>query len=166
MHLPVCEHPIVNSVVLCWILGDLPIENPRMWEVVPECQSILHIGAFFIDPEIWEGTHYSFNIFIVFQYLKPALLTGAFLFYCCSITVVPIFSPLLSSALLTYPHLPLHLPPSVPHPIIFVHLSFIHVPWPFPFFPPLSPSPIPSVYCQFFISVYLVVFCSLVCFVD
>ena len=36
------------------------------------------------------------------------------------------------------------------HPIVFVHGSFIHVPWwPFPFFAPLSASPVPSGSCQF-----------------
>ena len=35
-------------------------------------------------------------------------------------------------------------------PLCFVHMSFTHVPWwPFPFFSPLSPSPLPAVYSQF-----------------
>ena len=42
------------------------------------------------------------------------------------------------------------LPPSILPSSGFVHGSFIHVPWwPFPFFPPLSPSPLPSGYCHF-----------------
>ena len=43
------------------------------------------------------------------------------------------------------------LPPTLdPTPFSFVHVSFIHVPWrPFPYFPPLSLSPLPSGYCQF-----------------
>ena len=50
------------------------------------------------------------------------------LFYCGSITVVPIFSPLLSTA-------PATPTPTVnPHPVFHVHGLFIHVPW-------LIPSP-------------------------
>ena len=53
------------------------------------------------------------------------------------------------------------------HPIVLVPGSFIHVPWwPFPFFPLLSPSPFPLVTVSvFLISICLVLFCSLVCFV-
>ena len=58
--------------------------------------------------------------------------------YYCLITVVPIFPPLLSSALPT-PHLPLSILP----PIDFVHGSYIcSLTWPFPFFshyPPPHP---------------------------
>ena len=68
-----------------------------------------------------------------------------FYFYCCSSTVVSIFPPPLSPALLT----PTSHPQSFP-PFGFVHGSFIHVPWrSFPFFSPLFPSPLPSAYCQF-----------------
>ena len=66
-----------------------------------------------------------FNIFL-FLFLF-------FNFYCCSITVVPIF-PLCS--ILSRP------PPSVsPHPAVHVHGSFIHIPWldPSPLFPHYPP---------------------------
>ena len=56
---------------------------------------------------------------------------------------------------LTHPHLS----PSILPLFGFVHVSFIHVPW--------RPSPTPLVTVSlFFISVSLVVFCLLVCFVD
>ena len=46
-----------------------------------------------------------------------------------------------------------HLPHSVLPPplalVVLVHGSFIHVPWPFPFFTLLSPCPAPSGHCQF-----------------
>ena len=43
-----------------------------------------------------------------------------------------------------------HLPPSIPLPLVIVHGSLIHVHLhPFPFFPMLFPSPLPSSYCQF-----------------
>ena len=43
-----------------------------------------------------------------------------------------------------------HLPPLILPTFGFVHRSFIHVPWrPFPFFPPLSLSPLLSGYHQF-----------------
>ena len=43
-----------------------------------------------------------------------------------------------------------HLPPSILTRFSFVHGSFIHVLWwPFPFFPPLFLSFLPSGYCQF-----------------
>ena len=49
----------------------------------------------------------------------------------------------------TLPHPPS--PPTLnPTPFGFVHVSLIHVPWwPFPFFPMLSPTLLPSGYCQF-----------------
>ena len=60
--------------------------------------------------------------------------------------------------LLLFKYRCLHLTPSnypKPHtspilpPLGLVHVSFKHVPWwPFPFFPLLSPSPLPSGYCQ------------------
>ena len=58
---------------------------------------------------------------------------------CCSITIVSIFPSPLSPT-----------PPSVLSPFGFVHGSLILVRWwPFPFFAPLSPSPLPSGHCQF-----------------
>ena len=55
--------------------------------------------------------------------------------------------PLLPSP--THPHFP---PSILPH-FGFVHGSFIHVLWwPFPFFPPLFPSPLSSGYCQFILN--------------
>ena len=61
-----------------------------------------------------------------------------------------------------------HLPTSILPPFGFVHGSFIHVSWqPFPFFSPLSPLTSPLVTVSlFFISISLVTFCCLVCFVD
>ena len=62
-----------------------------------------------------------------------------------------------------------HLPPSILPTFGFVHESFIHVPWrPFPYFPSLSSSPPSSLVTinLFFISMSLVIFCLLVCFVD
>ena len=72
----------------------------------------------------------------------------------------------------SYHHFPLplypHIPPSILPLFGFIHGSFIHVPWwLFPFFPLLSPSPPPLVTVSlFFISMSLVIFCLLVCFVD
>ena len=61
-----------------------------------------------------------------------------------------------------------HLRPSILPPFGFVHMSFIHVPWwPFSLFPLLLPPTSPLVTLSvFFISVSLVIFCLLVCFVD
>ena len=90
-----------------------------------------------------------------------------FIFYCCSITVVPIFPSLVSPTLPT----PISHIQSSP-PLFFVHGSFIHILWwPFPFPSPLpsgySPLPSPLVTVSlFFISMSLVLFCSLVCFID
>ena len=55
-----------------------------------------------------------------------------------------------------------------PSPFGFVHGSFIHVPWwPFSVFPTLSPPPSPLVTVSLFlISMSLIVFCLLICFVD
>ena len=62
------------------------------------------------------------------------------IFYCRSSTVVTIFPPPLSPAPPTpTSHLPLRILPCSG----FAHGFFIHLPWgPFPFFPPLSPSPV------------------------
>ena len=69
----------------------------------------------------------------------------------------PHFSPLLSPALPTSPTF------NPPPPLVLVHGSFI----PFPFFPPLAPSPHPLVTVSlFFISMSVVLFCLLDCFVD
>ena len=90
----------------------------------------------------------------------------AFIFYCYSIKVVSIFPPLLSPALPT-PNLPVSiLPASLP--IVFVHGSFIQVPWidPSPSFPCYPPA-LPSGYCEFVL--YFSVSGSLLltfCFVD
>ena len=87
-------------------------------------------------------------------------LNQQFLFFYCSITVVPIF-PI---TLLTLPIPTSHI--QFPH-VVFVHGSFIHVPWQlFSFFPPLSRPPFPLVTVSlFFISMSLVLFCSLAWFV-
>ena len=58
------------------------------------------------------------------------------------------------SCLHFHPTMPPTPPVSSSHPRTYplgvVHVSFIHVPWwSFPYFPPLSLSPIPSDYCQF-----------------
>ena len=52
-------------------------------------------------------------------------------------------------------------------PVVFVHGSFIHFPWPVPFFPHHPPSSSLLVTVSlFFISMSVVMFCSFVCFVD
>ena len=87
------------------------------------------------------------------------------MFYCCSVTAVPISCPHYS---------PLPCPPPTfpfqsPHPIVLVHVTFVHVPWlgPSPSFPCYHPPPFPLVTASlFFISKSLVLFGSLVCFVD
>ena len=80
----------------------------------------------------------------------------------CSVTVVPPFSPLLTPTLL----------PQFPHqsPLIFhAHESSIHVPWlaPSPSFPfYLPPVSLLVTVSLFFIFKSLVLFCSIVFFVD
>ena len=67
-----------------------------------------------------------------------------YLFYCCSSIVVSISPPQISPS---HPSPPLTLDPT---PFGFVLVSVIQVPWwPFPIFSPLSPSHLPSGYCQF-----------------
>ena len=69
------------------------------------------------------------------------------LFYWCSNTVVSILPPPLS---LTLPTPTSH--PQSHLPLGSVHGSLIHVHLrPFPFFPTLFPSPLPSGYCQFIV---------------
>ena len=64
--------------------------------------------------------------------------------YCCSSTVVSIFTPP------RFPAPPISISHTWTYPFGFVHVSFIHVPWwPFPYFSPVSLSSIPSGYCQF-----------------
>ena len=71
--------------------------------------------------------------------------------------------------LTTHPH-PLshpHLPPLIPLPLGFVHVSFIVVPENPSLLPPLSPPTSPLVTVSLFlISMSLVIFCLLVYFVD
>ena len=85
-----------------------------------------------------------------------------FLYFYCSMTVIPIFLPLLP---LPYPHPPPTSNP--PHhrclcPWVFYTCSLT---WPFLFFPQLPNSPLATV-SLFFTSMSLVLFCSFVCFVD
>ena len=108
---------------------------------------------------------YKFSVYFLFPFI---LMLFSFIvdflkfffivqLYCLPLSPIPLPCS-------TYPHLP-H---SILTPIVFVHVSFTHVPWwPFPFFPPLPPpcSPLVTV-SLFFISVSLVLFCSFVCFVD
>ena len=65
-------------------------------------------------------------------------------FYCCSSTVVSIFSP-------PQPTPQPFAPPTLnPTHFGFVNGPFIHIPWePFPYFIPLSLSPLLSGHCQF-----------------
>ena len=79
------------------------------------------------------------------QQIKPSYYFYFSLFY-CSITVVSIFPSLLSPALPT-----LHLPHSILLPSCLYSwvLYTCSLTWPFPFFPPLSSSPLPSGPCQF-----------------
>ena len=83
-----------------------------------------------------------------------------FFFYCCSSTVVSIFTP-------PRPLAP-PIPTLQPTPFGFICVSFIHVSWwDFLYFPPLFLSPLPSGYYHlFFISKFVVIFCLLVCFID
>ena len=81
-----------------------------------------------------------------------------FFFYCCSVTVVPISpccSPLPRPALT---------PTVNPHPVVPVSGSFIPVPSPSCLPYPSSSSPLVTV-SLFLVSMSLVLFCSLVCFV-
>ena len=81
---------------------------------------------------------------------------------CCSITVVPISPPLLFPAIPNPP-----LPHSILPTIDLVHGSCIHVPWLDPSPSPHDPPP-PSLLVTvslFYISMSLVLFCPLVCFV-
>ena len=83
--------------------------------------------------------------------------------YCCSITVVPIFHPVLPPQT-THTRLPHSI---LPTPIVIVHESFIHIPgWPFPVFAPLVPSPHPSGYCQFVLYFHVSGYILLPFFVD
>ena len=70
---------------------------------------------------------------------KPILVFYSFfvLCYCCSLTVVPLFSH--CSPLPSHPSLPQSIPTLDPW-VIYTCSSTR----PFPFFPPLSPSPLPS----------------------
>ena len=68
------------------------------------------------------------------------------LFYCCSITVVCVYSPLLP------PHpSQTHLPPLLPPGLGLVHVSFIVVPEKPSPFPPLSPPTSPLVTVRLFL---------------
>ena len=67
------------------------------------------------------------------------------IFYCCSIIVVPLIPPLLSSVL-PPPHSVSLPPPHCPCPWVLYTCSLT---WPFPIFPLLPPSPNPSGHCQF-----------------
>ena len=80
-------------------------------------------------------------------------------FNCCSITVVPIFLPLLPAASPISQYIP---PPCHPCPWV---LCICSLSWPsYPHYP-LPASPLVTV-SLFFISMSLVLFCLLVCFAD
>ena len=85
--------------------------------------------------------------FYCYPKMKPLLILVflLILLFCCSITVVPIFSPLLSPA----QHKP-HLPHSSPLPIAFCRVPlYMSLDLTLLFFPPLSSFLFPSGYCQF-----------------
>ena len=85
-------------------------------------------------------------------------------FYCCSMTVVPIYPPLLFPALSTpTSHLQSSSQVLCPWGPLYMFLNLT-----FPlFYPIISLSPIPLVIVSFFfISMTMVLFCSLVCSVD
>ena len=104
------------------------------------------------------STKYSFRATSTFMPLS--FLLFSFLFIAVQVQLFP-FSPHHSP--LFHPSL---LPTLEPSPLGFVHVSFIHVPWcTSPYFPPLSLSPLVTV-SLFLISMSLVIFCWLVCFVD
>ena len=86
-----------------------------------------------------------------------------YIFYCCSITVVPTFPPMLSSTHLTYPfHFYSQFPPCCPC-TWFIHTCSLTSP--FPFFPPLSSSSHPSGHCQSFPCFHVSGSILLICFV-
>ena len=87
-----------------------------------------------------------------------------FHFFYCLITVVPIFPPLPSLALLI-PHLPHSVFP-LPHCLYPWWLYTCSLTWPFPFFTPLSSSLLPSGHCQFILYFNDSSSILLVCFVD
>ena len=104
---------------------------------------------------------FSLYFYILFDFLTFFYFNLLKYFYCCSITVVPIFSPLLSPALPT--PLPFIFNPSPP-PIVFVPRSFRHVPWQtFPFF---LPFPFPSGHDQFVLYFHVSGYILITCFVD
>ena len=71
----------------------------------------------------------------------------------------PHFSPI-TLPCPTFPHF-LH--SILSYPVVFAHMSFIQVPWLFPFFPPLPPSPLPSGHCQFVLYFHVSVSILLTC---
>ena len=81
-----------------------------------------------------------------FRLLSLLLFYFILIFYYCSITVVPHFSPLLSPSLA----IPLPIPTVTPYPVVHrgpmgplcMSLTFL-----LPFFPPLSPSLFPTSHC-------------------
>ena len=121
-------------------------------------------SAFFLVPwytQWWFESSLSVFYLLVLVYPPPTFFLFSIFCYCCSITVVPTFPPLLSPAL-PRPTSHTQFPPT---PMwVFYTCSLT---WPFPFFPQLSCSPSPLVTVSLsFISRSLVLFCSLVCLVD
>ena len=90
---------------------------------------------------------------------SPGKFFILFIFYYCTITPFSTFPPLLFTTLPT----PTSNIQSLPQ-VVFVHGSFIHVPWwLFPFLAPLSPSLLSSGYCYFVLYFpVLFLFCSFV----
>ena len=109
-------------------------------------------------------------VFFYFLLIEPYLLSEnkqdclLFLFYfilnCYSVTVVPIFPSLPSSTQST----PCSHSQSPHHCLCSCVIHTCSLTSPFPFFPPLSPSPLVSV-SPFHVSMPVVLFCSLVYFV-
>ena len=99
-----------------------------------------------LPPSNENHKHIVYNLFIQ-KALNHIILDffPFFLFYCCSVTVVPITPLLLSSALPT----PTSHIQSYPHPVVAVRGSFKRVLWRACPFIPRYPCPLPSGHCEF-----------------
>ena len=85
---------------------------------------------------------------------EPQFLIYFFFIFLLLIVIqlqLPSFSPHYSPLPSPPPSSTFNPPPS----IVFVHMSFVHVPGLLPFFFPVSSSPLPSGHCQFVISMSL-----------
>ena len=130
----------------------IQISLKTMMLIIFSCSTYFHLYIMFIE--------------VCVQIISSFIYLGFILFLIFFIVVqvqLSLFTP-------TTPHHPSHLYllPLILSHFGFAHVYFIHVPWqPSPFFLPLSPPTFPLVIVSFFlISLSLVIFCILVCFVD